>query len=173
MKKIENEIFDQRDKNVINGQTFDNIRYIDARFWGGVYENCTWMNCVFNRTAFTHGITFSNCRFMSCGFEKQHTWINAFFLNCSFNNCLFDKVLTDGSRFEKCVISGIMKDLIFYGEDVDEDHKSIFLDVDLSGVKFDFTDFRKRVNLSTVKFATEPGDLFIEGERETGSGAIS
>ena len=165
--KITGEIIDRRTSDPIRDEEFASIDYLETRFWGCRYEECVWTRCTFRRVTMGHGMEFNSCRFVDCKFLTAHTNLRATFKNCTFENCEFSGTSTWGLVLEDCKISGSMKNMIFFGKKSQEKDQAILRQVDLTGVTFDMTDFRLKMDLSTVKFATNPGTLLVENESWT------
>jgi len=163
-RKIFQQIIDRRSCEPLVNEKYSSIDYLESRFWGGLYERCVWTRCTFRRFSMGLGTEFNSCHFVDCKFLTAHTNLHATFRNCTFENCEFSGTSTWGLVLEDCKISGTMKGMIFFGAKVPAKEQAILRRVDLSGVIFDMTDFRLKVDLSTVKFAANPGTLFIEGK---------
>lgn len=162
--KITGEIIDRRSLEPLAGEEYSSIDYLESRFWGCRFERCVWTRCTFRRFTMGLGTEFHSCHFIDCKFLTAHTNLWATFKNCTFENCEFSGTSTWGLVMEDCTISGTMKGMIFFGKKVPAKDQAILRRVDMTGVTFDMTDFRLKMDLSSVKFAADPGALLIEGK---------
>lgn len=150
------------------GEAYEATDFVDLRMWNCRYQDCIWTDCKFHHVAMGNGMEFTRCRFVNCKFLTGYTSIQAKFKGCTFENCQFTGVLMFGSELEDCVVSGLMKGMVFFGEKAPK-QRTVLRRVDMREVIFDMTDFRLKVDLSTVQFGPQPGTLLIETKLVTPS----
>lgn len=161
---VTRQILDRRGQAAEVDGHFQSVDYLETRFWGCRFDRCVWHKCTFRRVTMGHGTEFRSCRFVGCKFLTAHTNLRAVFKNCIFENCEFSGTSTWGLVLEDCTISGTMKNMIFFGKKTPVDEQAVLRNVDLTGVAFHMTDFRLKVDLSTVTFAKSPGTLLVESK---------
>ena len=132
-------------------ESLEQVSYDNTKILHSVFDGTTWTDCRFNRVLFAESSRFMSCRFVRCRFEKQHTCVGALFSDCIFKECEFRNVQFWGARFERCVFSGRLENVVFYGQEADESWRTTLSEVDFSAVQFEFVDFRCGIDLSTTR----------------------
>jgi hypothetical protein len=124
---------------ILLGVYMHNIENIEGLFYTGKYSNVLFetkhfMNVVFKKSVFTN-CAFSNCIFENCNIGHETKFLNTIFSNCKFygkysslgnpigksafyyksnfiNVDITGMNILDGCIFEKCIISGKLKNTI-------------------------------------------------------------
>ena len=153
-KKIKSKTYE---KTLFDGVSF---KYVD-------FVNCIFNKCKFKNCHIGFDTTYTNCEWNNSQFTGKYSGFSGGrFDNCRFINVLIQSGLMQDLRFKKCIFSGKFKNLIFVGENDDNNWTTRFTDCDLSELILNNVSFVSGVNFSSTVLPKDGVRIFRNTNNE-------
>lgn len=126
-------------RHKIAGRRFENTLFDDLTVRLATFSDCLFENCEFKNCYIGFNVEYLNCTWSKCKFHGKYMTLGdkSLFENCVFENVRVQSASTDGAVFRSCVITGVLRNMIWRGSASPVTGNMVLERCDLSAASFE------------------------------------